>query len=393
MQSVCLSFPWSAAEPWCSVMSGSRRALLLLPRGLSGWERREAYALAESANFEIVGTVWYRRVSASRLLSRAKLEEVAERATVLRGDEDARIIVYDELKPREYFRIVRETRVETIDRTMLILEIFALHAGSKEAKYQIELAQLRHKLPLIREAVRLAKMRELPGFLGPGGYAIDKYYKYMVSRIARIRRELERLRVRKRTERLKRRSAGLPHVAIVGYASAGKTSIFNALTGLSKPAGDEYFTTVSPKVRAVHVGGGIRVALVDTVGFISRIPPEIIEAFHSTLEEAVAADALLYVLDVSEPDDAIAEKLSEGLDTLRRLGVVGAPMIIAANKSDLVKEQGELQRRIELVDAMASSVYPALKGVIAVSAAQGLGLEDLRCRIVTLLRGTAGSTC
>ncbi len=369
-----------------------RRALLLLPRGLSGWELGEARALVESAGYQVVDTLWYRRISSSRLLSRAKLEELAAKAERLRGDEDARIIVYDELRPREYFRIVREARVEAIDRTLLILEIFALHAGSKEAKYQIELARLRHRLPLVREAVRLAKMRELPGFLGPGGYAVDKYYKYMVSRMARIRRELERLRERRRKERMKRRSAGLPHVAIVGYASAGKTTIFNQITGLSKPAGDEYFTTVSPKVRAVDMGG-VKAALVDTVGFISRIPPEIIEAFYSTLEEAVTADLLLYVLDISEREDALAEKLGEGMEVLRRLGVVGTPLLVAANKSDLVGDGEELERRLRLVEAMASSVYPALRGVIPVSALRGEGLEELRCRLATLLRGMERSTC
>lgn len=369
----------------------ARRALLLLPRGLEGWELREAMALVESANYRVVGTIWYRRVTRSRLLSRAKLEEVAKRAEELRGDEDARIIVYDELRPREYFRIVKAARVETIDRTLLILEIFAQHAGSREAKYQIELARLKHRLPLVREAVRLAKMRELPGFLGPGGYAVDKYYRYMVSRIARIRRELERLRQRRETERAKRRSAGLPHVAIVGYASAGKTSLFNLLTGLDKPTGEEYFTTISPKVRAASIGG-LRVAFVDTVGFISRIPPEIIEAFHSTLEEAATADVILYVLDASEPEDAIAEKLSEGLDTLRRLGVVGIPMLVALNKVDLV-EPSDVVRLRDLVGAMVESVYPALRAVIPVSARQGTGLDELRCSIATLLSGTVGSTC
>ena len=369
----------------------ARRALLLLPRGLEGWELREAMALVESANYRVVGTIWYRRVTRSRLLSRAKLEEVAKRAEELRGDEDARIIVYDELRPREYFRIVKAARVETIDRTLLILEIFAQHAGSREAKYQIELARLKHRLPLVREAVRLAKMRELPGFLGPGGYAVDKYYRYMVSRIARIRRELERLRQRRETERAKRRSAGLPHVAIVGYASAGKTSLFNLLTGLDKPTGEEYFTTISPKVRAASIGGQ-RVAFVDTVGFISRIPPEIIEAFHSTLEEAATADVILYVLDASEPEDAIAEKLSEGLDTLRRLGVVGIPMLVALNKVDLVGPSDVVRLR-DLVGAMVESVYPALRAVIPVSARQGTGLDELRCSIATLLSGTVGSTC
>lgn len=353
------------------------------------WEVSEAEALVESAGFRIIDRMWYRRVSSSRLLSRAKLEELAERAEPLRGDEDARVIVYDELRPREYFRIVRTARVEAIDRTMLILEIFALHAGSKEAQYQIELARLKHQLPLVREAVRLAKMGELPGFLGPGGYAIDKYYRYMVSRIARIRRELERLARRRELERRKRRSSGLPHIAIVGYASAGKTSLFNRLTGLSKPTGSEYFTTVSPKVRAADLGD-VRAALVDTVGFIARVPPEIIEAFHATLEEAVHADVILHVLDVSEPDHVIAEKLSEGIETLRRIGVVDTPMVIAANKVDLVDRE-EVERIRSLIEAMASSIYPALRSVIPVSAATGQGLGELSWRLATLLKSTARS--
>lgn len=369
-----------------------KRAILALPRSMEGWEEREAYALVETAGYRVEGVVRYRPVSRSRLFSRAKLEEIAASARGLRGDEEARIIVYDELKPREYFRVVREAGVEAIDRTLLILEIFALHAGSREAKLQIELARLRHRLPLVKEAIRLAKMRELPGFLGPGGYAVDAYYRYMVSRIARIRRELQRLRERRGLERRKRRSAGLPHVAIVGYASAGKTTLFNMLSGEAKPVGPEYFTTVSPKVKAVGVDG-LRFAVVDTVGFISRIPPEIIEAFHSTLEEAAEADLILYVLDVSEEEHVLAEKLSEGLDTLRRIGVIDKPMVIAANKMDLVSDRSELDRVLRLVEAMASSVYPGLQGVIPVSAATGEGLGRLLCRLSTLLRGTAGSTC
>jgi len=345
----------------------------------------------ESAGYSVVGEVWYRRVSGSRLLSRAKLEEVAEKAEPLRGDENARIIVYDELRPREYFRIVKRAGVDAIDRTLLILEIFALHAGSREAQYQIELARLRHQLPLVREAIRLAKMGELPGFLGPGGYAVDKYYRYMVSRMARIRRELQRLAERRARERSKRRSAGLPHVAIVGYASAGKTSIFNRLTGLSKPIGPEYFTTVSPKVRAASLGG-VKAALVDTVGFIARVPPEIIEAFHATLEEVAQADVVLHVVDLSEPDHVIAEKLEEGLATLRRIGVVDKPMVIAANKIDLVAAD-ERDRLLGLLGAMASASYPALAAVVPVSAATGEGLGELACRLAILLRGTAGSTC
>ncbi|ABM80975.1 GTPase HflX [Hyperthermus butylicus] len=366
-------------------------SILVLPRGLARWEVREAYVLAETAGYRVVDVLYYRRVSSSKLLSDAKLEELAEKAKSLVGNEYARIIVYDNLKPREYFRIVKATGVNTIDRTMLILEIFSLHAGSREAKLQIELARLRHELPLVREAIRLSKLKELPGFLGPGGYAIDAYYRYMVSRIAKIKRELRELRRRHEIERSKRRSAGLPHIAIVGYASAGKTSLFNAITGLQKPVGPEYFTTITPKRRAISFNG-LRTVFIDTVGFIMRIPPEIIEAFHSTLEEAATADVILYVVDVSEPDTVIAEKLDEGLQTLRRIGVIDKPLIIAANKIDLVPQE-DIERLTRLLEGAASTLYPALEAVIPVSAKTGAGVAKLLCRIATLLAGTKGSTC
>ncbi len=365
----------------------AKRALLLVPRDISDWELREAKALLDTAGYQLYDLVKYRRISRSRLLSKAKLLEVAEKARELRNYSDSKIIVYDELRPREYFRIVREARIETIDRTLLILEIFAMHAGSREAKLQIELARLKHQLPLIKEAIRLAKLRELPGFLGPGGYAIDAYYRYMVSRIARIRRELEKLRRRRELERAKRRSIGLPHVAIVGYASVGKTTLFNRLTREGKATGSEYFTTLSPKVKAIDFNGS-RIAFVDTVGFISRIPVEIIEAFHSTLEEAATADLLLYVIDVSEEEGVMIEKLGEGIDILRRIGVVDKPVVIAANKIDLLNNEEELSHRLSLIEGLASSIYPGLRGVIAVSAISGKGLEELLWRLATLLKST-----
>lgn len=367
-----------------------RQALLLAPRGITKWELAEAHALCSSAGYEVVDVMFYRRVSSSRMLSDAKLEELKDRVGKLRNSYEPRIIVFDDLKPREYFEIWKRTGLEPIDRTMLILEIFALHAGSREAKLQVEMARLRHQIPIVREAVRLSKMGELPGFLGPGGYAVDAYYRYVVSRVARIRRELEKLRERRRREREKRSSVGLPHVAIVGYASAGKTTVFNRLTGEGKPVGPEYFTTVYPKVKAAVIGG-TRAAFVDTVGFISRIPPEIIEAFHSTLEEVALADAVLYVLDASEPHTVVLSKLVEGIETLRRIGVVGKPMVIALNKLDLVK--GGIRDLARSVERLSSDLYPATSAVIPISAKTGYGMDELKCAVASQLRGTERSMC
>ncbi len=333
----------------------------------------------------------YRRYSGSRLLSKAKLEEVVEKVKMLGGSE-AKIVVYDEVKPHDYMMLYERTGLEVLDRTMLILEIFELHAGSLEAKLQIELARLRHRLPLVRELVRRSKMRELPGFLGPGGYAIDAYYRYVVSRIARIRRRLEELRERRMRERVKRRSAGLPHVAIVGYASAGKTTLFNRVTGERKPVDSKYFTTVHPKVKAVDLGDGVRAAFVDTVGFIARVPPEIIEAFHATLEEVTFSDIIVFVVDGTEPDTVMLKKLEEGVNILQRIGAVDKPLIAVLNKVDLL-EWEEAERKLKLAWEAFRGMYSGTVEAVALSARRGDGVGELVCRLRTLLNGMEGSTC
>ncbi len=366
------------AQPRCN-------AILLLPRNLPEWEVAEAYSLLSTAGYNVVSVIRYRRQSRTRLLSDTKLKEVEAESAKIKRLYEPRIVVYDDIRPVDYFRLYKATGLEIVDRTMLILEIFELHAGSREAKLQIELARLRHRLPIIREFIRRAKLRELPGFLGPGEYAIDAYYKFTMSRIAKIRRELEKLRERRARERSKRRSRGLPHVSIVGYASAGKTTLFNALTGLSKPTGPEYFTTLAPKVYGSSLTNGFKVAFIDTVGFISRIPPEIIEAFHATLEEITYSDLIIFVLDVSEPEHVTYRKLKEGLNILSRIGVVDKPLIIACNKVDLLDE-GEVRRRMSVIESIAPALYFGFRGVVPVSALKGYGVDELRCRLVSLLK-------
>jgi GTP-binding protein HflX len=300
-------------------------------------------------------------------------------------------VVYDDVKPRDYMVLVEKTGLDVIDRTMLILEIFEQHAGSLEAKLQIELARLRHRLPLVREMIRRAKLRELPGFLGPGGYAVDAYYRFMVSRIARIRRQLDELRARRMRERVKRRSAGLPHVAIVGYASAGKTTLFNRIARESKPVDSKYFTTVHPKVKAVGLGDGVRAAFVDTVGFIARVPPEIVEAFHATLEEITFSDAIVFVVDSTEEDTVVVRKVDEGVAILKRIGAVDKPLLVALNKIDLVSEE-DVRRKLKLAREAIRTSYGGWVDAVAISAKEGLGVDELLWRLRTLLAATVKST-
>ena len=356
-------------------------ALLLIPRG----EERfldEALALAETAGYRVSRVV---RIRSVRRIGSGTLERVKGEAE----EADAgTIIVYGEPPPSTLYILQRETGRRVIDRVMLILEIFLLHAGSREAKLQIEAAMIRHQIPILREYVRRAKMGEDPGFLGPGEYAIDRYRASLERKLVRIRRELEAIRRGRRARLEKRKASGMIHASIVGYASAGKTSLFNAITGEAKPVGEEYFTTLHPKHKAVPFNGE-KIVFVDTVGFIRRVPPEIIEAFHSTLEEIVYSDAIVFVIDSSETREDIEDKLSAGVEVLTRLGVLALEdrLVIAANKIDLI-EPGSLEEKISYIGEVVKDLVGRVP-IIPVSAKTGQGVERLVGEVYRVARKAA----
>ncbi|GAB6148392.1 GTPase HflX [Stetteria hydrogenophila] len=354
-------------------------AYLVIPRRDEG-DLEEAIALAETAGYRIT-RIWKTRYL--NRLGRGLIEEIARHALEERPDK---IIFYGDLQPSTYFRLVKESRTPVIDRVQLILEIFARHAGSREAKLQIEMARIRHEIPLVREWIRRSKMRELPGFLGPGGYAIDAYYRHLTSRLARLRRELEALRRIRRVRLESRRAAGLKHVSIVGYASAGKTTLFNRLTGLSKPVGPEYFTTLHPKHASITLKGE-RVVVSDTVGFIRRVPPEVIEAFYSTLEEIAYSDAVVFVVDVSEEPSRVREKMLSGFETLARIGAVGMPVIVAANKIDASTPL--LAESLRVAEEVAAE--HADGSVVPISARRGVNIDLLLEELARALGVTGGA--
>ncbi len=356
--------------------SETKRAILVLPRHLVD-HLDEALILAETAGYEVVSIV---KTRYPRRVGRGLLERLKSEIETLAAET---VIFYGDPQPSTVFQIMKEAGVKVVDRVMLILEIFALHAGSREAKLQIEAARIKHEMPLIREMIRRSKMRELPGFLGPGGYAVDSYYRHLTRRLAKIRRELEEQR-RIRGQRRKSRSRqGIYHVSIVGYASAGKTSIFNRLTGEKRRTGEEYFTTLYPKHKAISVGG-VRVALADTVGFIRDVPPEVIEAFYSTLEDIAESDAIIFVIDASEDPRTVREKFVAGLDILARIGANGIPLIVALNKAD---KADDVQGKTSIISGEANRYPWPISGVIAVSALTGDGLDDLVNLIVEVLAG------
>lgn len=336
----------------------------------------EALALIKCLdNVDIIKVVSLKRnyrVDSKSYIRKGKLEQLKRELESLEYNVNT-LYVYDVLKPRQVVNLMRNLKVDVKDKVGLILEIFAAHAGSKEAKLQIEMADILHKLPLIKEWIRRAKMGELPGFMGPGRYAVDAYYTHMRRRLSKIKRELEELRARRSLARSQRVRKGMQQVAIAGYANAGKTTLFNRITSERKPVGPEMFTTLTPKSKAASLNGK-RVIFVDTVGFIRDVPHEVIEAFYATLEEIALSDLTILVLDSSENPSLLRRKLLSSLDTLRRIGYVGKPLIVALNKIDAVDNVDMLVRD---VGTLLSKHYYWAWHVTPISALKGYGVNAL----------------
>lgn len=261
------------------------------------------------------------------------------------------------------------------------MEIFALHAGSKEAKLQIELAKLRYELPILKDIYKNTKITEQQGPLGAGVYGVESTIRLYQRRIVKIRKELEELK-KVRENQIKRNN--YISIAIVGYTNAGKTTIFNYLTGLNQKVDNSMFTTTSPKRYAIPLDGR-KIMLVDTVGFIRGIPPQIVEAFFVTLSEARYANALLLVLDSSLSTTMLLEMLQSSLEILRELGVSGKPMVIALNKVDRNKNDEELNEKIALIKEESNLLYTPIIDVIPVSALKGINMNLLREKLLALI--------
>ncbi len=336
----------------------------------------EEITLAKTV-YPVINNVFIiRRPNTKYYITLNKLEE-------LKSSDAEKIIIMDRVKPTQIINLMRETHKEIIDRILLILEIFAEHAGSREAKLQIELARIKHQLPLIKEAIRYAKIGELHGFLGAGRYGYEKYYRMAREREARIRREIERLRRIRGERRNRRRKLGYPHVSIVGYTCAGKTTLFNKLTRNIKPVGPEPFTTLSPKSAAV-VFDGLKMIITDTVGFIRDLPYEIIEAFYATLEEIVDSNLIIHVIDSSKDNDSMIKELIETNRVFERIGVHGIPVIIALNKIDLISKEEAYKKKKIIEEYIGNDNL-----IIPISAEKNINIDKLLYTITLLLRGTS----
>lgn len=289
--------------------------------------------LAASAGATVVGELVQRREAPdpSTYLGAGKVLELAR----LMDDLDAELAICDDgLTPAQAGNLSEHLDLRVIDRTQLILDIFASRAQSKEGKVQVELAQLRYLLPrLTGQGLVLSRLGGGIGTRGPGETRLESDRRHIRRRIAELRRELDRIRQRRRFQREFRQASHVPVVALVGYTNAGKSTLLNALTGASVPTQDHLFATLDPTVRGLELPRyEQRVCFVDTVGFIRKLPHELIAAFRATLEEVVGADILVHVVDSSHPQmwyqmEAVQEVLAE-------LGAAEMPTVTAFNKKD-----------------------------------------------------------
>ena len=336
---------------------------------------KEAVSLADAAGYEVIDTMTQRQLTRSRFgIGRGKAEEVKELVEELRPD----VIIFDEvIKPTQMYNLASMCKVEIVDRERLILEIFERRASTTESRIQIKLAQLRYDMARAREKVRLARAGEQPGFYGLGKYEADVYFLDIKRRAAVLKKKLKNEETRRQLHRDQRKRAGLPTVSLAGYTSAGKTTLFNSLTGETKATDKHVFTTLSTFTRAINLKDS-KVLLNDTVGFISKLPAYMIDAFKSTLDELTYASLVLLVLDVSDPIDEIARKYDSSLDVINKFKVPETKMVYVLNKVDLTTAEDAFDKadQLNVLDS---------KRVVPVSAKTGQNIDQLKNLVRSML--------
>lgn len=330
----------------------------------------ELEELAQSAGANIVGSLLQVRdaLDPATLVGKGKLEEIRVEAEVRRVPL---VIVDHDLTPVQLRNMEKGTGCRVIDRTQLILDIFATHARTREGQLQVELAQLNYLLPrLTGRGEELSRLGGGIGTRGPGEQKLETDRRRIRDRVGKIRRMIETVRRQRTTRRQARQAVPLGMVALVGYTNAGKSTLFNALTKADVLTSDKMFATLDPTIRAVRLPSRRRVLLSDTVGFLRDLPSGLIAAFRATLEEVQEAALILQVTDISNPHHA--EQDAEVLKVLRELGVEGRPRIQVLNKIDNLNAE-EIQI---LVTSIARG-----RNVVFTSVVTGEGLEELLARI------------
>lgn len=330
----------------------------------------ELEELAETAGAVTVGKLIQKResVSPGLYLGKGKAEELK---ALIEETGATGIICDDELTPAQMRNLEEALDTKVMDRTMLILDIFAGHANTAEGKLQVEMAQLKYRSArLIGMRSSMSRVSYGIGMRGPGEKKLEVDRRLIRDRISRLKEELDNIEKNRSTNRARRLKGGTPVAAIVGYTNAGKSTLLNKLTGADILAADMLFATLDPTVRQLELDNGQQILLTDTVGFIRKLPHHLIEAFRSTLEEACYADMIIHVVDASNPN--AFTQMQVVYDTLRCLGVKDKPVITLFNKQDLISDE-------EVLKDLNSDVN------IRISAKTGLGLDEFKKELERIL--------
>jgi GTPase len=365
----------TAAEPERAVLIGTDRPRMLIPVEES---LAELGRLADTAGVTVAATTVQplRRVHAATFIGQGKVEAVK----ALADESKANVIIFDDaLSPAQQRNVEKETNRKVIDRSALILDIFAQRARSLEGKLQVELAQLQYLSPrLTRQWTHLSRLGGGVGTRGPGETQLEVDRRRIRERIAVLRKRLDEVERTRRLHRDERQSVPFPTVALVGYTNAGKSTLMNRLTNAGVLVEDRLFATLDPTVRRLRLPEGLVVLIADTVGFIHKLPHQLVEAFKSTLEEVRSANVLVHVIDASHP--SWPEHARVVREVLEDLDAGAIPVVQVLNK----------------VDLLPGGVPPpgAELGTVAVSARTGRGIPQLLAAVeAELTRGLERVRC
>ncbi|MGA9350255.1 MAG: GTPase HflX [Anaerolineae bacterium] len=353
-----------------------------------GWSVEDSLAelaqLARTAGVEVGGQTFQKldAINPATYIGKGKVEEIG----TLKEELDCDLVIFDdELAPRQQRELEEAWGVKVLDRTSLILDIFAQHAHTKEGQLQVELAQYEYRLPrLTRMWTHLARQAGGGvarggaggvGLRGPGERQLEIDRRRIRERISQLKQELEQVRVHRRLYRRRRHQAAIPVIAIVGYTNAGKSTLLNAISGAEVLVEDKLFATLDPITRRVLLPQGQVALFTDTVGFIQKLPTQLIAAFRATLEEINDAALLLHVIDITHPSVLLQSRVVE--DTLKDLGATDVPVVVALNKVDQLDSPDGVQRMMR--------EFP---NSLAISAKERIGLDELLAHSEAVLNGS-----
>ncbi len=328
----------------------------------------EAIALCDSAGYRVP------HIIKQKFLKRQKFgisEEIVTRLEEIVKKYRADVIVFDEiLKPSQNYNLASKLHKNILDREALILEIFESRASSSESKLQVKLAKMRYEMFRAKEKVRLAKKGEQPGFLGIGKFGVDVYYNDIKHRMKTVKSKLKKAGKQRELHRQARKRHDFKMISLAGYTSAGKTTLFNKLTGEQRQEGDELFTTLTTMIRRFTIKNKVFL-ISDTVGFISKLPAYMIEAFKSTLEELLYVDIVILIIDVNDSLFTLKKKFASCKKTLSEIGVEQDNIVYVFNKADL-QNKNEIFEKIEYLGLTGSKKW------IPVSAKTGQNTKQLK---------------